>query len=173
MTHRIETAEASTDELLGKYYTPKDCLDSCKKCKCFGTQWSCPPLSVDTTALLKPYKRARIYIAIIETTTRIPISDEASVTRPARIMLENLLREEEGKTGGRASYTIGRCLYCDEPCARISNQPCRHPNDIRPSLEAMGFNVIGILRDIAGIELQWSTDGNLPATLCLVGAIFY
>ena len=43
---------------------------------------------------------------------------------------------------------------------------------MRSSLEAVGFDVTATARDVLGIELQWSTDGQLPERITLVTALF-
>ncbi len=43
---------------------------------------------------------------------------------------------------------------------------------MRPSLEAVGFDVSATARDVLGIELLWSTDGRLPQRITLVTALF-
>ena len=66
------------------------------------------------------------------------------------------------------------CPYCgDEPCARISGQPCRHPDWVRPSLEAYGFDIALTAHNLLGIDLKWSQRGLVPEYLTLVGGIFY
>ena len=50
-------------------------------------------------------------------------------------------------------------------------KPCRHPEQLRHSLESVGFDVVAISRDLLGLELEWSKDGSLPKHLTLVTAL--
>ena len=47
--------------------------------------------------------------------------------------------------GGRSFAYVGSCLYCpDGTCTRPEGNPCRHPELVRPSLEACGLSLIHI-----------------------------
>lgn len=66
------------------------------------------------------------------------------------------------------------CPYCGEvPCARIEGGPCRHPDKVRPSLEAIGFDIGKTAKDLLGLEIKWSRGGFIPEYLTLVCGIFY
>ena len=51
--------------------------------------------------------------------------------------------------------------------------PCRHPERVRPSLEACGFDLCRTTESLMGIPLRWSTDGRLPEYLTLVSGFFH
>lgn len=51
--------------------------------------------------------------------------------------------------------------------------PVPSPESIRPSLEAMGFDISRTASGIFGIPLQWASDGNPPAYLTLVSGLAY
>lgn len=44
---------------------------------------------------------------------------------------------------------------------------------MRPSPEAIGFDLVTLLHDLFHIDLQWGTDGFLPSRLYLIGAVFH
>ena len=54
---------------------------------------------------------------------------------------------------------------------RREGRPCRHPESIRPSLEAMGFDIARTAADIFNTPLQWSRNGQLPKYLTLISAL--
>ena len=57
----------------------------------------------------------------------------------------------------RDSAYVGTCLYCPEgTCTRPEAKPCRHPELVRPSLEACGFDIAHTTSDLFGIELKLS-----------------
>ena len=75
---------------------------------------------------------------------------------------------------GLGAHCAMSCPYCNnEPCARIEGKSCRHPDKVRPSLEAFGFDVGKTAKDLLGVELKWSQDGLIPEYLTLVYGIFY
>ena len=56
---------------------------------------------------------------------------------------------------------------------RLEAKPCRHPELVRPSLEACGFDIARTTSELFGIELKWGTDGSLPEYLTLVCGFFH
>ncbi len=84
-----------------------------------------------------------------------------------RIVEERLLAAEHC-FGGRAFAFVGECLHCTAPCARLTGAPCRHPDRLRPSLEACGFDLGRTSSELLDTELLWSSDGHLPRYLTLI-----
>ena len=84
-------------------------------------------------------------------------------------LVENELLDMERKYGGRSFAYIGKCLHCsDNECTRNCGTPCRHPEKVRPSLEAFGFDIAKTLSELFNIKLLWGKDGKLPEYLVLV-----
>ena len=80
----------------------------------------------------------------------------------------------ERKYGGRSFAYIGKCLHCpNNECTRNCGTPCRHPEKVRPSLEAFGFDIAKTLSELFNIELLWGKDGKLPEYLVLVSGFFH
>lgn len=104
----------------------------------------------------------------------IPIDKSQELIRPERIRIEKELLELEHRYGGRAFAYVGKCLYCpDSECARKCNRPCLHPDKVRPSLEAFGFDIARTLSELFGIELLWGKNDILPEYLVLVSGLFH
>ena len=93
---------------------------------------------------------------------------------PERIRIESELLDMERKYGGRSFAYIGKCLHCpNNECTRNCGTPCRHPEKVRPSLEAFGFDIAKTLAELFNIELLWGKDGKLPEYLVLVSGFFH
>ena len=60
-----------------------------------------------------------------------------------------------------------------EGAAEAAETRCRHPELVRPSLEACGFDIAHTTSELFGIELKWGTDGSLPEYLTLVCGFFH
>lgn len=104
----------------------------------------------------------------------IPIDKSQELIRPERIRVEKELLKLELRFGGRAFAYVGKCLYCpDSECARKCNRPCLHPDKVRPSLEAFGFDMTRTLSELFGIELLWGKNGILPEYLVIVSGLFH
>jgi predicted metal-binding protein len=50
----------------------------------------------------------------------------------------------------------GTCLLC-ETCGAKTGEPCRHPDKARPSLEAIGIDVLKLLKDL-GLDNKFHKD---------------
>ena len=82
-----------------------------------------------------------------------------------------MMLDAEKEYGGRALAFAGECLLCgDEKCTRPLGKPCRHPQKVRPSLEACGFDVNKIAEELLGIEIKWGHDNKMPEYLLLTCA---
>ena len=51
--------------------------------------------------------------------------------------------------------------------------PAAATSKVRPSLEAIGFDISKTAKDLLGLEIKWSQDGFIPEYLTLVCGIFY
>lgn len=162
---------------LAKYI--KQCRDAerfigfCRECRNYGRSWACPPFEYDIEPMLA-YSHATIVACRIPTpASDTPLSEGATIMRPARVITEKTLLQLEKEFEGRAFTFAGTCLHCPEgTCSRVHNEPCRHPELVRPSLEAVGFDVSATAR-LAGVEILWGRDNCLPPYLTLVTALFH
>lgn len=76
--------------------------------------------------------------------------------------------------GGRSFAYVGTCLHCPEgSCTRPAGKPCRHPDKVRPSLEACGFDIARTTSELFGIDLKWGSEGRIPEYLTLVCGFFH
>ena len=68
--------------------------------------------------------------------------------------LMSALEEEAYKMGYRfaAAYAGGDCVLCDV-CAGATGEPCRHPFAARPSMEAVGIDVVATA-EAAGLSVE-------------------
>ncbi len=150
-------------------------MECCRRCPNFGATWACPPLRYDTGDLLGKYSFITLLIARISRmeTSHISIAQTFDICNPIRNNLRQLVLELESQTDGMALMPAGRCDLCAQRCTRPRGLPCRHPDMVRPAPEALGLDVGGLTRDMAGIEIEWGRDGEMPATITLVAALLH
>lgn len=111
---------------------------------------------------------------IIPDEKKIPFSEVNRFFRPERLRIEKKLRDMEITYRGKAFAYARSCLYCSEgTCSRLENQPCRHPELVRPSLESYGFDLGKTASELFGFPLLWSNDGYLPEYLTLICGLFH
>ena len=175
MTHfstEILQAEAPADVLRSELRDIPRFLSLCLQCPGHNASWLCPPVEAALSARIDAASKA-IIAGIKITPSSLCTLTGQQIMQQARIPLEQHLLQLEAEHGGLACGLSGRCTYCDEPCARISAQPCRHPQLARPSLEAHGFNVSAIAERYLGLPILWQKDGRHPDYYILVGAVFF
>lgn len=150
-------------------------LEMCRACRNFGRLWACPPFENDWLPELRKYRLVSIFATkIVPPQPGMPISCARSLFRHERLRIEPRLRELEKQTGGLAFAFAGECLYCPKgKCVRVQNQKCRHPELVRPSLEAAGFDIGKTTAELFGLPLLWSSDGLAPDYFVLVCGLFH
>ena len=147
----------------------------CRECGRYGNCWACPPYDSDETAPLEGYATISLLATVITPSEGVTLTPETAdrIIRRERQRLDRMLMEMEqaAATAARAFFA-GTCLLCPpEHCTRRESLPCRHPESIRPSLEALGFDVARTISGLFGIELQWGRPDAPPAYLTLLSAL--
>ena len=67
----------------------------------------------------------------------------------------------------------GIIIEDDSYCTRVNEEPCRHPEKMRYSIEALGGDVSKTAADLLDLELKWGKNGELPEYFVLVGGMIY
>lgn len=156
-------------------------LECCKQCPKYGNTWSCPPFSFSAEQVWAEYDTLLLY------GYKICLSEElqSKVWSPESISLEcgkllkpykreihlKLLQMEKDIPGSRA-LSAGSCDFCpDGNCARRKGQPCRQPDWMRESAEALGCDVGKTLDMYLHEKLVWAKDGHMPEHFILLGGL--
>lgn len=179
MNYLYETEEYTTDIAVEDYVAgfrdEERFIELCRQCPNYGNSWGCPPFDFDTGDFLRQYKYAHLIATkIIPDENNIPFNKSRELVYPERLRIELKLLDLEKRYGGRAFAYVGSCLHCNGvECRRKCNKPCLHPDKVRPSLEAFGFDINLTLSELFGIKLIWGNDGFLPEYLVLVSGFFH
>ncbi|WP_054871434.1 DUF2284 domain-containing protein [Caloranaerobacter sp. TR13] len=131
------------------------------KCEQYGANYMCPPYVGGIEEFKKKLKTYNVgFIVIVKDNVNDP-NDMKEFYKPAyklhEIMLE--LEEEVKKLGFENSYALigGNCKLCKVCNAKLGIKKCNYPNKARPSLEAMGIDVINTCKKI-GINIEFRKD---------------
>ncbi len=195
-TERFE-AEVPVKEYLETCVDVPTFAEYCRACPNYNKTWSCPEFDFDPLDYWKRYQTLhligeKIYLPEYLTSGSYSPQDTARMT--ARIMgiykndlAEELLQMEKGKPGS-VSLSGGYCSQCaqeqrgDESeeqmidssfCTRTKGRPCRHPNRMRYSIEALGGNVGLTVTKYLHQKLLWMEEGKLPEYYMLVLGLLY
>lgn len=162
--------------VLNKYYKKETIIKACKDgCPNFGKKWSCPPLSKDCHELLDKYSKAILISLSTSMNNYMDIKNKYIAIKAANITLKNLIektaRKIETKTKGYALLS-GSCRLC-KSCACKNGQQCKHPDQMRYSIEASYLNVQEMCEELMGLELLWYKKKRLPEYTSTVAAILF
>ena len=178
---RIEHSFASLPlvQAIARYRDPERFIGYCRECERWNRCWACPLLTVEPEAYLRPYRWATFVAA------KIIFGDDehACATSPEslRSIAWGALKKEKARlfeallhceslVPNSVQLGSGGCHLC-EVCARIDGAPCRHPEKLRYSLDAFGFDLTKIAQELLGIRLLWSNGRELPEYYTLVHAL--
>ena len=169
-------------ELTDRYRDVEKFIAYCKACNRYNACWSCPPFDFDTDAYLASYQTACII------GTKIILDKETieshqgwdnctkisyEIIGKVRKELDDALLNWEVQDPESKAFFAGTCRLCPTgQCTKITGAPCISPEKIRPSLEALGFNVSDISLELLNIEMKWSYNGILPEYFTLVSGFF-
>ncbi|MDU4892833.1 MAG: DUF2284 domain-containing protein [Clostridium sp.] len=177
-------------EDITKFYNPLVINKFCSECTKHNKVWSCPPLPFKDIDYISKYKycyiiHSKVYIKAIPSNI---LSEMVSHALKKYTDISNgkddftdifnglyysfrefndskILQLEESFTNSIALVS-GRCLICST-CTRETNTPCRYPEKLRYSLEGLGFDVAGIVENIVGEKIQWSSSIRPEYVTCV------
>lgn len=177
----IHRQSISVEEYIEDYVNIPTFLECCKACQNYEKRWSCPPFDFDVIEYWKAHETLDVIgVKIIfdesmlqKTYTKEEINQIINdcLWKEKEKMTDTLM-EEEKKYPGSVSLSAGSCLLCgDMPCSKEEGLPCRHPEKMRYSIEALGGDVGRTGSKLLGVDLEWMEEGKLPHHFLLVGGL--
>ncbi len=169
-----EVISIAASEFCDRFLKPNNFLPLCKACENFGKKWSCPPFEAESDFSKGAFK---IFLTKIPTDSiTLPSAnlngELKKLTDSYRLILDNHLLSIEKNIPSSRAYFAGSCANCPiADCTRPYNKECSRPEFMRTSLEAHGFDICAITKELFGVELTWSSDNTPPKFLHLVSAI--
>ncbi len=167
--------EITVEEYIKDYVNVEEFLECCKECPNYSTVWSCPPYDFDPKEYWKKFSTLKVIARKINFDQE-QIGDD---TEKMKALLEEVkgqmsdeLYKMEKQYEGSTSLSAGSCSLCaKEGCTRPQGSPCRHPEEMRYSIESIGGNVGLTVSKLMGIELEWVENGKMPSYFVLVGGL--
>ena len=168
-------ADIDTRSYIDNYRRADYFMQFCRECRNYGRRYGCPPFDFDPLTVIGRYDSVRIIgVKITPRNKQLPLSRANDLMEPVIAGLNKELLEIEKSLGGYCCGFVGSCPYCGGmTCARIEGKPCRHPDKVRPSLEAFGFDMGKTAQQLLGLDIKWSKGDTIPEYLTLVCGIFY
>lgn len=182
MDYTVTTRQATipAQEFIARYRDVERIAAYCLQCPGYGQSWNCPPFDYDPRTISDGFDTVTLIGTTIEFDEHVraacQTAEQATATGREAMeqvwqTLQSRMYQLERELPGSRCFTF-RCRLCPEGCTRPAGKPCRHPELMRHSLEAVGFDVEAMTRELLGIDLEWSQDGKLPKHITLVTALF-
>lgn len=163
----IEPAVLSVNEFTAHYVTPKETESQCGDCPNYGTIWTCPPFDFDPLAYWSNFQTLWLMGSKIHLTEKEK-EHPMKMLRTAHNQIRDRLLNTEKKHPGSRCLAPGFCHLCPEGCSRRIGDPCRKPDKLRYSIEAIGGDAVSAGEDLLGIRLLWEKDGRPPEYYTLI-----
>lgn len=139
-------------------------------CGKYNRCWVCPPHVGEIHELIaqvREYPHALLYQTISRIEDSFDIEGMLEAGSAHVEVSQRLRRQWEDSFGKDALHlTCGGCHLCKK-CARLTDEPCRHPEKALPSLEGYGVDVYGTVRNT---PLRYN---NGPNTVTYFGMILF
>ena len=140
-------------------------------CGQYGKNWTCPPAvqSIDDfRRQMAPYDTFLVVYQVYGIKTSLDWNGMMAGGVNFRERLLALKHEVEAAEPQRDFLVLGAggCHLCD-PCAYVTGEPCRNPDDAVVSLEACGIDVMGLMRENG---LKYYNGKN---TVTFIGGVLY
>lgn len=175
---RIETYTNTIDieTYIRDFVNVDEFIQYCKECNAYDKKWSCPSFDFDPIDYWRKFSQLKVY------GKKIYLKDDDTITMDnfndciteVKLALTGELYEEEKKIPGSVALSAGSCIYCGEDnCEKKYHRPCKFPEKLRYSIEALGGNVGMTAQKLLGIELLWCEENSLPEYFVLVGGLLY
>ena len=162
----------SLKELTDNYFDIERIHSYCKDCPNYGNLWSCPPFPFDVTVAFKGRTEMKVNAWVLDLKD---LTDDQATAKDLDAIYEMnyLVLEEEQNTPGSFAFYADSCVICGvDSCTRPLGKPCRHIDQMRYTLEALGIDIAKMINEKLNIELKWS-EGNrkYPDQIVRVNAI--
>lgn len=168
---REMTAETSAEDFVTHFVRVEKFLPFCQQCGSYNTRWTCPPFDFDPMTIWQSYRGLRLYARILQSDTpEQPLDVAVAALKQEKRLYRELLQRWEREIPESQMLLAGTCDQCDR-CEKAQGRPCRQPEHLRYSIEALGGDVEGCLRRYFHMPILWGRDGKAPEYLVLVGGL--
>jgi predicted metal-binding protein len=175
-TVRTEHGRIQTADFLDLFVNVPRHLGFCRRCCHHGSNWACPEFDFDPRAVWASRDWFHLTAYVMEFTADQPRTgfDPDELTAEVQTMYHHQKRlahrDLMALTAAMPDSTpigAGECDLC-AVCTRLDGQPCRIPDQLVHSIEALGGDVAATLSELLDLPAQWSDGSTLPDYYLLV-----
>ena len=169
-TVRRATVHVSVDEYLQTCVDVEKFLSYCRQCENYDKRWSCPGFDFEPLAIWRRFKTLRLENCVLMPAPDTDLAQMMAGLWQEKNKLHTELLAQEQQYPGAMALSAGSCKICAE-CSRTLGQPCRQPDKMRYSIEALGGDVAKTGELYFQQPLLWIKNGEMPDYLTLVGGL--
>ncbi len=175
-------AVINADEYIRKYRNEEKFIGFCRACRHFSKTWSCPPFLHNEEKCLDGFTLAIIFGTLLKIGSNL--YEQCFEIEICKKIVYRLIEQERKRIDTRLlqleieypksrAFYAGTCYLCGKrPCTRVTNKPCRYPQQMRPSLEAFGFDIGATSEHLLGLKLDWGSPGKPLRHITLISGFF-
>lgn len=151
----------------------------CELCPVYRTNWACPPFAFDPVRIWQGYSWLHLIAFRLEFAADQPrtgfdhdelVFEVLELFRHEKRRTHRYLLRLKDAVPGSQGLAAGECRVCPE-CTRSHGQPCRIPDQMMHSIEALGGDVETIMRVLFDDPVVWSDGTSLPDHFTLVAGL--
>lgn len=143
-------------------------------CLNYMNKWSCPPFSPSFERYASSFNYLTVYLMSIDLAQLSYIKNDYLKVKAANVIMKSRIDRTVRyflQLNNQTKYiTTGSCRHC-KPCNCKKGLPCKHPELLTFSFEALGINVQDMVQNLFGISLLWYKKGYLPEYTAVVTGI--
>ena len=181
LAHTVRDARRTigTPEFVERFVDVPRFLECCRACPAHGRTWACPEFDFDPMDVWRSRRWFHVIVRTLALTADQPRSGlDPDELRPQVMELftaeKRRLRHRvvvlRARHEGSVPLLAGSCELCAR-CTRLDGRPCLHPGQLIHSVESIGGDVVGLVRELFGIEMGWSDGTSLPEAYHLVAGL--
>ena len=164
------TASVPVEEYVRSCVDVEKFLGFCRACSNYGRIWACPPFDFDPMDIWNRYRTLTLYAWILTPDREMTMEELMEAFRTEKQKLSRMVLDLEKTVPGSRSMAASTCIACS-PCARAEGKPCRHPEQVRHSIEALGGDVALTMEKYLHTPIRWAENGQLPEYLTLAAGL--
>jgi hypothetical protein len=175
-TVRTEHGRIRTADFLRDFVDVPRHLAFCRRCCHHGGNWACPQFGFDPRAVWASRDWFHLTAHVMAFTEDQPRTgfnpDELKAEVQAMYHHQKRLAHRDlmalkAAVPGSTPIGAGECDLC-AVCTRVDGQPCRIPDQLVHSIEALGGDVTATLSELLDLPSLWGEGSTLPDHYLLV-----
>jgi predicted metal-binding protein len=169
-TVRTERGRIRTADFLRDFVDVPRHRAFCRRCSHHGSNWACPEFDFDPRAVWASHDWFHLTAYVMEFAEDQPrtgfdpdelMTEVQAMYHHQKRLAHRDLMALEVAVPGSTPIGAGECDLC-AVCTRIDGQPCRIPDQLVHSIEALGGDVAATVSELLGLPSRWSDGTTLP-----------